>query len=145
MKTIAQTASRLLATAATAAALIAMAACGDGTENDLRDKWKMERYTFADGGTMEVDSVFLNFMKGSTSVIFACGSTPYYTMYGGYRLWSDSIGMELIAETDDAKRAEYFDRYLDWGSFEAKFRIRTLTSGTLELEKGDTIMHLTKY
>lgn len=137
---------RFAAAAAMAAMLLVVSACSKSTDHELRDKWKLERYSLADGRTMEVDSVFFNFMKGSASVIYACGSTPYYTMYGAYRLWADSMEVELHAETDAARRAEYFDRYLGWGDdFKQRFRIRTLTSSTLELERGDTIMHMTKH
>lgn len=122
-----------------------ISSCDKSTEHEIRQKWKFEKYIFANGTEMQVDSVFLNFMKGSATAIFACGTTPYYTIYGAYRLMGDSIEIEFTRETDEEKNKEYFYKYFNWTSFKNQFRIKTLTSGTLELERNDTTMLMTKY
>lgn len=132
-------------------AIIFFASCTKGYEKDLRDKWKFEKYIFADGTAQRVDSVFLNFMKGSASANIIKDNSQSFTLYGGYAIFGDSIKIQFRSpenEPTESQRADnekYFSKYFNWSSHTEKFRIQKLTSKDLELSKRDTIMILTKY
>lgn len=131
--------------------LVMTVACSKDTDRELRDKWKFEKYIFADGTEQRVDSVFFNFMKGSTSAIFVKSDGGFFTLYGGYFLHGDSMKIvfrdveDELYDQDKVDNAVYFEKYFNWGKRECEFRIRNLTSDILELEKKDTIMYMTKY
>lgn len=132
--------SCLLATAA-------MTSCDKSTDHRLRQNWKFERYEFADGTTRDIDSVFINFMKGSMSAIFAYDGHPdYIALNGAYSLTGDSIELQFSDETSMHEVwRPLFDRYFGWGSLKHRFRIQSLTSSALVLERGDTTMYMTKH
>lgn len=131
--------------------VLATVACSKDTDGQLREKWKFEKYVFADGTEQRVDSVFFNFMKGSTSAIIVKSDGSFFTLYGGYFLHGDSMKIifrdveDELYDQDKVDNEVYFKKYFNWGRRECEFKIRNLTSDILELEKKDTIMYMTKY
>lgn len=134
--------------------------CGKGVERDLRDKWKFEKYIITEGNKLvekRVDSVFINFMKGSTSAIVIKEDGSFYSLYGDYEIIDENY-LWLRYRTPEEEsyheslvdNEKYFDKYFNWGGPKSRkreetFRIKHLTSDNLELEKKDTVMVLTKY
>lgn len=140
--------------------LLLFFSCGKGVERDLRDKWKFEKYIISEGNDVReerVDSVFINFMKGSTSVIVVREDGSFYSMAGDYQIIDESYiwfryrtPEEEWYSEDSISNEIYFDKYFNWGGPKSRkreetFKIKLLTSKELELEKNDTVMVLTKY
>lgn len=134
--------------------------CGKGVERDLRSKWKFEKYIITEDGNVReerVDSVFFNFMKGSTSLIFLLNDASYFSIYGDYEIVDEEFVWMRYRTPDEelygteAENDSLFYKYFRWGGELDRnkrtetFRIRKLTSKNLELEKKDTVMILTKY
>lgn len=142
------------------AVILLLVSCGKGVERDLRDKWKFEKYIITENGVtreQRVDSVFMNFMKGSTSLIFIKEDASYFPIYGDYEIIDEEY-LWLRYRTPDEElygtgpdNDSLFYKYFRWGGETDRnrrtetFRIKKLTSKDLELEKQDTIMVLTKF
>lgn len=131
--------------------VIFFASCTKGYEKDIREKWKFEKYIFADGTEQRVDSVFLNFMNGSASANIIKRNGQAFTLYGGYEIQGDSIRIQFRepenepTESQKNDNIELFKKYFNWDSHTEKFLIQKLTSKDMELYKKDTLMILTKY
>lgn len=115
----------------------------DGGDSKMNGYWKLTSIKLPDQTELAVDSQFYAFQKEEVFSFTRLLSGKQSDICYGYADYPDKEHVHIVIDQNHTSLD--FPTVSHWNSFDALFEIKTNTTGSLILEKGDTLFILKKF